>query len=171
MYAREQRILAREAMAQWIGTAPWELLITLTDPGMSHPEAMAKRARYLANRINRHLYGNHWQRRTAGIEYVVAYERQERGSWHAHMLLRLPDHDVDDPAQFSWKYWQRFASKLAFDESKASANFQRIRNQEAVNLYVSKYVLKDGNVDLSDSFNPAAPRLFKESLCGSARVH
>lgn len=166
MQARQLKSQARDAFTSWISKDPWDLMVTLTDPGMSHPEAMSKRTRYLFSLVNKSLYGNHWNRRTLGVEWVTGYEQQNRGSWHTHSLVRLPDHDVNDPAHFSLAYWQKKASDLG-----GWAHLTRPRNQEAISAYVCKYVLKDGYIDLSSGFDPAAPRIYGNTVEGTARVH
>ena len=103
---------AQSAYSDWLSQEDWDLFITLTDPGFSHPEAMYKRFRYLENNINRFLYGkNHWKK-GKGVETICGLERQQRGSVHAHALMRFPDHNIKDPTQFSLAYWQKFATEL-----------------------------------------------------------
>lgn len=150
---------AREAWAGWLSAAPWDVFFTLTDPGMSHPEHMAKRARYLEANINHALYGNHYRRRGQGIETVTGLERQQRGSVHAHMLMRLPDHNVRDRSQFSLGEWKRFADGLG------GWSWPEIpRSQEDTVAYVTKYVVKEGDLMLGPMFNPNAPRTVAHSL-------
>ena len=79
---------------------------------------------------------------------IVGLERQNRGSVHAHGLIRLPDHDVSDPNQFSWKYWQNFATELG-----GWARLDIPRSSSDVVDYVTKYVVKDGDLIIGDNFN------------------
>ena len=119
----------------------------------------------IAAKMNDHLYGRGWQRRGQGVEYVVGLERQKRGSCHAHGLMRFPDHDVRDPDQLSLRYWQRFASKLG-----GWCWLEIPADTAAVTAYVTKYVLKDGELELSPNLNPWQPRTFGTSLLGGGRA-
>ena len=151
----------RDAWAGWLSSAPWDLFLTLTDGGYPHPEAMLKRGRYFCAKVNERLYGKHWQRRGEGIEYVTGLELQKRGSCHTHSLLRLPNHDVRDREQFSLAYWQRFATSLG-----GFAWLEIPRDTADVTGYVTKYVLKDGELVLSGNLNPWQPRTYGTSLLG-----
>ena len=151
----------REAWGSWLSSAPWDLFLTLTDGGYPHPEAMLKRGRYFCAKVNDRLYGKHWQRRGQGIEYVTGLELQKRGSCHTHSLLRLPNHDVRDREQFSLAYWQRFATSLG-----GFAWLEIPRDTADVTGYVTKYVLKDGELVLSANLNPWQPRTYGTSLLG-----
>jgi len=160
---------SRKAWSDWLSTEPWDVFLTLTDPGLSHPEAMYKRWRYFENNVNRKLYGNNFKRRGQGIETVVGLERQNRGSVHAHGLIRLPDHDAKDPGQFSWRYWQKFATELG-----GWARLDIPRSNKDVVDYVTKYVCKEGDLILGSNFNPNAPRSTAQTLLGqgtSCAIH
>ena len=164
MQAYELNHASREAWSSWLSKEKWDVFLTLTDPGLSHPEHMYKRWRYFENNVNRTLYGNHFKRRGQGIETVVGLERQARGSVHAHGLIRLPDHDAKDPTQFSWKHWQKFASDLG-----GWARLDIPRSNEDVVDYVTKYVVKDGDLILGDNFNPNKPRSNDHTLLGNTK--
>lgn len=155
---------SREAWADWLSHEPWDVFVTLTDPGLSHPEHMAKRFRYFENSINRTLYGNKFRKKGLGIETVVGLERQARGSVHAHGLVRLPDHDARNPQHFSLRYWQKFATDLG-----GWARLDVPRNSTDVVAYVTKYVCKEGDLILGRTFNPNNPRTVDKSLLG--RTH
>lgn len=158
---------SREAWSTWLSAEKWDVFLTLTDPGLSHPEAMYKRWRYFENSVNRRLYGNHHKRRGQGIETIVGLERQQRGSVHAHGLIRLPDHDAKDPLQFSWRYWQKFATGLG-----GWARLDIPRSNSDVVDYVTKYVVKDGDLIIGPNFNPNAPRAHSHTLLGGSKcVH
>ena len=124
---------------------------------------MYKRFRYFENSVNRRLYGNNFKRRGQGIETICGLERQTRGSVHCHSLIRLPDHDVKDPLQFSWRYWQKFATELGgwarLDIPKSNAD---------VVAYVTKYVVKDGDLIIGDNFDPGKPRTVSQTLLGKS---
>lgn len=155
---------SREAYADWLSSEKWDLFVTLTDPGLSHPEHMSKRWRYLENSINRNLYGNNFRRRGQGIETVFGLERQSRGSVHAHGLVRLPDHDIRDPLQFSLRHWQKFATDLG-----GWALLEIPKSSGDVVAYVSKYVTKEGDLHIGENFNPNKPRSYANTLIGGSK--
>ena len=159
--ARVSAAAVRDEWAGWLSGAAWDLFVTLTDGGYPHPEAMLKRSRYFFSKVNDELYGKNWQRRGEGVEYVTGIELQKRGSCHTHSLARLPNHDVRDREQFSLASWQRFATSLG-----GFAWLEIPKSTADITAYVTKYVLKDGELVLSPNLNPWQPRTFGTSLLG-----
>jgi len=141
--------LTRDAWGEWLGHRPWDLFLTLTSERKTHPEALLKRFRYCTNKIGDQLYGRHWQRSGTGPEYVVGMERHKSGWPHSHALLRLPNVDMSDPLQFSLAHWQKFIT-----DTGGFCMLERPRNQLEVVGYTTKYVLKEGDLTLSDNLNP-----------------
>lgn len=162
MHIRTMQIEAHQAYTDWLGGRPWDLFLTLTDAGLSHPEHMYKRTRYFMSLINRKLYGRNWSKRTEGIEHVIGLERQKRGSVHSHSLIRIPTLDVRDRHQFPLSYWHRVANDLG-----GFAKIELPKCQGDVVDYVTKYVCKEGEIYLSYSLNPEAPRCYGDSLLGT----
>lgn len=162
MHPRQIKQGARDAYTQWLSAEPWDYFLTLTDPGLSHPEAMYKRTRFFLNQVNQDLYGKQWWKRTTGIEHVIGLERQTRGSVHSHTLFRLPHHDASDPAVFNMKGWQVFAQELG-----GFAWLEPPQDSERTTRYVCKYVCKDGEIYISEGFNPSAPQHYKHTLMGA----
>ena len=153
---------AQQAYSEWLSAEKWDLFVTLTDPGLSHPEAMFKRYRYFENSINKSLYGNKFWKRGKGIESVCGLERQKRGSVHAHAVIRLPDNDIRDRSQFSLKYWQNFATELG-----GWSWLEIPRSSEDVTSYVTKYVCKEGELIIGDRFNPNSPKAYSHTILGA----
>lgn len=163
---------AREAWSTWLSAEPWDVFMTMTDAGYPHPESLEKRWRFLETSMNEKLYGRHFRRRGQGIETVIGLEKQKRGSLHVHGLIRLPDHDVNDPEQFSWKYWQNFAAELCGHRQKDGSfkkgvvDFTIPRSNDDVVQYVTKYVCKGGDLIIGPNFNPNRPQSFSQTLLG-----
>lgn len=154
---------AKDAYTEWLSAEPWDFFLTLTDPGLSHPEAMYKRTRFFMNQVNQNLYGKKWWKRTPGIEHVIGLERQTRGSVHSHSLFRLPHHDASDPAVFSMRYWQKFAQELG-----GFAWLERPIDSVKTMAYVGKYVIKEGEIYISEGFNPHNPQHYRQTLMGAS---
>lgn len=138
-----------DAWAEWLGHRPWDLFLTLTSERRTHPEALHKRFRYCCHKIADEMYGKHWERRGAGVEYVCGMERHKSGWPHSHALLRLANVDINDAGHFSLAYWQKFIT-----ETGGYAWLQRPTSQSDVVAYTTKYVLKEGDLILSDNLNP-----------------
>lgn len=139
----------RDAWGEWLGHRPWDLALTLTSDSRTHPEALLKRFRYCTHKIADHLYGKHWARRESGPEYVVGMERHKTGWPHSHAVIRLPNVDLADPLQLNLEQWQKFIT-----ETGGFCHLSRPRNQEDTVSYCTKYVLKEGDLTLSDNLNP-----------------
>ena len=132
-----------------MGHRPWDLFLTLTSSRRTHPEALHKRFRYCTHKIADHLYGRHWERRGQGVEYVCGMERHKSGWPHSHALLRMPNIDLADANQFNLGYWQKFIG-----ETGGHCWLERPKNQGDVVAYTTKYVLKEGDIILSENLNP-----------------
>ena len=139
----------RAAYADWLGHRPWVLMATVTSERRTHPEALHKRIRYCWHKVADHLYGRHWARRGEGIEYVCGMERHKSGWPHSHVLLRLANVDLSDAGQFNLAYWQKWMT-----ETGGFVRLDRPRSQADVISYCAKYVVKDGDLILSDNLNP-----------------
>lgn len=144
----------RESWAEWIGRQPWDLFVTLTSEKQTHPEAMLKRFRYCMHKASDHVYGRNWDRRQAGLQWVVGIERTKRGWPHSHGIVRFPLVDIKGPEGrdvFDLGYWQRWMS-----ETGGFAWLEIPRSAQAVVNYVAKYVAKDGELELSPNVEFAA---------------
>jgi len=127
----------RNAWAAFLGKYYWEWMGTFTfRDGAVHPEAADKRFRLLVSMANRTLHGPRWAKKGRGISWARGLEKQRRGAVHFHALLsgvgqlrRLTYMDI----------WDRIAG---------FARIERPRSQEFVMRYISKYVVKGGDIDL-----------------------
>lgn len=142
-------VTLRAAYADWLGARPWDLMATVTSERRTHPEALHKRIRYCFHKVADHVYGRHWDRRGEGVEYVVGMERHRSGWPHSHALVRLPGVDLADDERFSLAYWQKWMT-----ETGGFVRLDRPRAQADVVSYCAKYVLKEGDLILSDNLNP-----------------
>jgi hypothetical protein len=128
----------------------WFCTFTFTDS--VHPERAAKLFRLFIRRLNRHLYGSHYERKGRhGIFWVLAWEYQQRGVLHFHALLG----DVEDlnarARRLDWMdRWLALGAPAGF------ARIEAIDSQDAVRDYVTKYVAKGGQIDLSPSLRSFA---------------
>ena len=140
----------------WLSQLMFHLLLTVTSAKVTHPEAMQKRVAFIINTMNRHYYGRRWYRRPGqAISSVIAIERHKSGNPHAHALLRFPD---ELPFAFPREWWQNVAS-----ETGGFCKLEIPRAQGDVIDYCCKYVVKGGELVLSENFQPlsAQGKLFE----------
>jgi hypothetical protein len=130
------REVQREEWSKFLGRWEWEWFATLTFRHEIHPEAADKRFRVLISMGNRELYGPRWSKKRRGIRWIRALEYQRRGVIHFHALLS----GIGNLRRLSYMdRWNRMAG---------FAKIEPIKNAEAVRRYVSKYVIKGGEIDL-----------------------
>jgi hypothetical protein len=140
----------RDSWSQWLSARPWDLFLTLTSERRTHPESLGKRFRYCVHKMSDELYGRAVTRQRCPIEYVNGIERHKSGWPHSHALLRLPDVDLSERDQFSLADWQK-----AISDTGGWCWLTRPRAQGDVVAYVTKYVVKDGELVLSDNLQPS----------------
>jgi hypothetical protein len=127
----------------------WDLFGSLTFRDATHPESAYKRFRLFVSMLNRKLYGPRWFKHNKGVSYCVAMERQERGVLHFHVLLADPE--LTHLLKGSWfKLDGRWANELneMWNQVAGFARIEPIKALELVQRYVSKYVIKGGEIDL-----------------------
>jgi hypothetical protein len=126
----------RDAWIALLSRWQWEWFATFTFRDMVHPEAADKRFRLLISQANRVLYGPRWYKRNNGIRWCRALEYQKRDVIHYHALLS----NILDLRRLFWMdRWNELAGY---------ARIEHISSIHAVYRYVSKYVIKGGEIDL-----------------------
>lgn len=114
-----------------------------------HPEKVEKDLRWIMLQGSKLLHGNHYERRNhVGLQYIAGLEPQKSGRLHAHAVIGDPDVDIMaatvEMSQF------RGALCAIADDRCGFAKLLAPRNQADVDSYVSKYVVKGGEIILSD---------------------
>jgi hypothetical protein len=123
---------------------PMQWFCTMTFAYPIHPEAADKLWRLWISKLNRSIYGVRWYRHDhTQVFWIRALEWQRRDVIHYHALVG----DVRD--------MNTLARRLDWmDEWRALAGIARIytiESDEDVRRYVSKYVTKGGEIELSRS--------------------
>lgn len=119
--------------------------------GSMHAEAADKAFRYFVSSINREIYGRAWAARPhGGIQWARGSEFHKDGRLHFHALLSAPTADLSQLAsRYAWhEWWYREFGRNQIEQP---------RSQHDVAAYVSKYVVKDGEVDFSRNFGQWTP--------------
>lgn len=150
------------AWRDFLGRFPMQWFCTFTFREDVHPERAAKLFRLFIRRLNQALYGRHFERKgKVGVFWVLAWEYQKRGVLHFHALIG----DVEDlntrARRLDWMdIWEGFGAPAGF------ARIEAIDSQDAVRNYVTKYVVKGGQIDLSSSLKSFAQQ---QALSNPAR--
>lgn len=138
------------AWTRWLAQYNWQWFVTLTFRYEVHPEAARKLFGVFVHGINQKLFGRAYHRNSTGIYWVLALEYQKRGVIHFHALLgadRDLNHTLSRKAQE--KRWEKMAG---------FARIYPIDNRmTAVTGYVSKYVVKGGEIEVSESLTDWRP--------------
>jgi hypothetical protein len=147
----------RAAWVGFLGRWTWELFGSHTFREDAHPEAAYKRFRVFVSKLNRELYGPRWYKHPERcIRWVCAMERQQRGIVHFHSLLSGPG--LVELWQKGWQRQEdgRWSNQLneLWNFLAGFARIERIDSAEAVRRYVSKYVVKGGEIDLGGAGMP-----------------
>lgn len=134
--------------AEFLGRFNMQWFCTFTFREGTHPEAADKKWRVWVSKLNRRLYGPRWHRHAfKQVFWIRALEWQKRDVLHYHALVG--DHDDLN---------NRVRRLTMMDEWFSLAGIARIdpiqpgeESEHAVRAYVSKYVAKGGELDLSPS--------------------
>lgn len=147
----------RQAWADLIAREPWHWFVTLTfKPDMAgprggiHPERADKAFRLLVSSINRSISGPRWHlNHKKALIWARGQEFHKDGRIHFHALFSSGIDDLNLLSRrLSWMDW--------WHERFGIARIERPTSQGDVCGYVSKYVAKDGEVDVSPNFQKVA---------------
>lgn len=168
----DPRQVARNKWAELLGRYPAHCFATLTfrpvkhwtdrkgrvhsanrtgNNGSMHPEAADKAFRYFIGKLNDEIYSQHWRKRWhGGVQWARGSEFHKDGRLHYHALISAPTDDLNRLAsRYTWhEWWYREFGRNQIEQPRSQAD---------VAGYVSKYVVKDGTVDISENFGAWQP--------------
>ena len=152
-FPKSETQLLRDAWAEFLSAYTFQWFATLTFETNVHPEAALKRWRFYTNQLNRALYGRRWQKKEhGGVYWILGIERQKRGVIHFHALMGAVN-DLNEIAS-------RLACMDYWNELAGFARIEAIRSNEAALRYVTKYVVKGGDIEFSKNLgDPMQQRL------------
>lgn len=119
--------------------------------GSMHPEAAEKAFNYFIGKLNDEIYSVHWRKRWhRGVQWARGSEFHKDGRLHFHALISAPTDDLNRLcSRYLWhEWWFREFGRNQIEQP---------RSQAQVAAYVSKYVVKDGDVDVSKNFGAWTP--------------
>lgn len=147
-----------EAYASMLLRYHWAWFVTLTfrpkhesASGGIHPEKADKAFRWWASNLNRCCWGKNWHRQPhGGVVWARGQEFHKSGRIHFHAVMAAPEHDLNTLARrLDWMdVWHREYGIARIEPPKSQADISR---------YVSKYVVKEGEVDFSPNFGRYVP--------------
>lgn len=145
------------AWVELLGRYEWAWFATFTFKDAVHPEAADKKFRYWTGRVAEFYLGSRWRRGSLSAKrpvWVRGLEWQRREVLHYHALIgNLPREYVSSSWRtFFWEYWVK-----GMDEGFARVDPCNCRDE--VYSYLSKYVAKGGEIDISPNLDPARARL------------
>jgi len=141
----------RDAWCEFLGRWDWQWFCTLTFRDIVHPEAADKSFRYFTSKINRQLYGPRWFKKAhGGIPWVRALEYQRRGVIHFHALFA----DVEGV--------RRLSCMDMWNDIAGFGRIEAINDKWAVRRYVTKYCLKEGEIELGGALSKSARALLNQ---------
>lgn len=132
-----------QSWVEFLSPYPWDWFGSFTFRNSPHPENADKCWSLWCNELNRHLFGKRWAEKGTGCYWVRATEYQHRGAIHFHALISGRGANLNDQARrLSW-----------MDRWNEIAGFAKIEqpNTGAVVNYVSKYVAKGGEIEVSST--------------------
>ena len=131
------------AWIQFLMPYRWHWFCTMTFRDYVHPEAADKRFRYFVSKLNRMLLGPRWHKKpSASVYWARGLEYQRRNVLHFHALLGCAAKDLNHHA--IRKYWE-----AVWNEMAGYARIDCVRSHKDAIRYVTKYVTKGGQIDLS----------------------
>jgi hypothetical protein len=133
----------REGYATFLAQYPWQWFVTLTFKESQHPESAEKKFRSWVHRLNQSLFGRGYRKRGEGVYWVLALEYHKSDAIHFHALLGYHKDLNQIASRRDWRNdWYKKHGLCRVDgiDDKLFA----------VTNYVSKYVVKGGDLTLCD---------------------
>ena len=142
IFTRTPQNPLQAAWVDFLDPYVWDWFGTLTFEDAVHPERANKLYRKFTNDLNRDLYGRRWSQKShGGVFWVRSSEYQIRGVLHYHFLMSAIKDLNTSARRLSWMdYWYSLAG---------IARIEAVAKHAAAVMYVTKYVIKGGVIDLS----------------------
>lgn len=149
---RTERLQA--AWVHFLGGYDWQWFTTCTFREAVHPERADKAFRYWVGLIDESRLGKYYRRKEQRrARWVRALEWQKRDVLHYHALVgNLGEYDSEEAVRRVWAdVWNQIGGFAKVDAYQSGG----------VLAYVSKYVVKGGQIDCSFTLRPSAAAIWR----------
>ena len=146
------------AWVELLGRYEWAWFATFTFQNAIHPEAADKKFRFWVSEVAASYLGARWRqskaKRARAPQWVRGLEWQKREVLHYHALVtNLPRNYIEFDCRVSFRLvWNSY-------RNGGYARIDACDGRAAVYSYLSKYVTKGGEIDVSPHLRAAARRL------------
>ena len=147
--SRQVREILSSETSSWVsGLANWTTFVTLTFREDKFPDVAKSLFQWFVRINNTHAFGKHYVRkvRHSYFSYAVGLEYQRREVVHFHAL-------IDKPLDFSYVH-ATWGDRCGFAWIDTD-----LKDKKKVIDYVSKYVLKGGQIDVYKAKGDYAPQI------------
>lgn len=143
------------AWVELLGRYEWAWFCTFTFKEPIHPEAADKKFRYWVAKVAESYLGKTWRTKPKKEpQWVRGLEWQRRQVLHYHALV------TNIPACYIELHWRVFFWELWRSlDNGGVARIDPCDGRSAVYSYLTKYVVKGGEIDISASLRASIPRL------------
>jgi len=142
-------VTLNEAWVKFIGHfEPYHWYATLTFKNEVSQGRAEKQFKRWIRFINECLYGRRYRNKGTGVAWVKAIERQRRGVLHFHVLI---GGDVWRLRRFTFMdLWREggYSSTGKRFQANGFAKIEKYRRELGARHYMSKYVTKNGELDI-----------------------
>lgn len=152
---RDLVVATSAAWVELLGRYEWAWFATFTFKEAIHPEAADKKFRYWVSKVAESYLGKNWRTKPKREpQWVRGLEWQKRQVLHYHALVtNLPREYVE----FAWRVF--FRQVWAGLDNGGYGRIDACDGGAAVYAYLTKYVVKGGEIDVSASLRASIPRL------------
>jgi hypothetical protein len=143
------------AWVELLGRYEWAWFVTFTFKDAVHPEAADKKFRYWVGQVAQSYLGKNWRRkRQRQPVWVRGLEWQKREVLHYHALVgNLPRlYVAAEWRSFFWQLWRSL-------DNAGLARVDPCNGRDELYSYLSKYVAKGGEIDISPNLDKSTARL------------
>jgi len=120
----------------WLKQKDWKIFVTLTFKNEVFPDIARRKLKLLIRKLNECVFGLHYTKFVGHsyFSYIAGLEYQRRGVIHFHLL-------IDKPVNFHLmhEFWNEIAG---------FAHVQILRDLDGALDYVTKYVIKCGQMEV-----------------------
>jgi len=152
--------LVKDGYIKLINQWEWRWYFTLTFTDDVHPEHADKLFRRWIRKLCKFYFGNNYKKKNMNIDWVRSSEFQKRGTLHYHGLLNI----AAEFDQFhAMKLWEDLDGKFREEGKTGMARIFKAE-QPAAEIYITKYISKETNIDISEHLSTNSKKESKNNF-------